>query len=259
MLRAWLVLAVIIGLALWRMATNRDRFRTFKNLVESTERKKFFRKWLIESFIRHVVTGLGALAVIGEWGALTRFPAAFTGLMNWLLQATGLSAEFFHAIGVVIVSAMAAGVVVGAVLPPLVMKLRGNNRLLVVGDISALLPRTPGEYGWTAALSINAGVGEEVMYRLALPLVLFQITGDGAVALLLAAVLFAAAHAYQGWIGLIATFVVGLFLTAIYLLAGSIWPVMLIHALIDLRTLVLMPALMRAFKVPLPQPAVATD
>ncbi len=254
MLKAWLVLAVIVGLAAWRTVSGRERFQKFKDFTQSSDRQNFFRKWLIASFIRHTVIGIGALAVIGELGALTRFPAAFIGPVNWLTQATGFSADLVHAFGTIVIAAIAAGMLIGAVLPPLVMKARGGGRMPIIGDIASLLPRTPGEYGWTAAMSINAGVGEEIMYRIALPLVLYRITGDAGVALILAALLFGAAHAYQGPVGIIASLIIGLLLTGIYLLAGSIWPVMLIHALIDLRTLVLMPALMRAFKIPLPQP-----
>jgi membrane protease YdiL (CAAX protease family) len=54
----------------------------------------------------------------------------------------------------------------------------------------------------------------------------------GAAALSL--VVFAAAHAYQGASGILATGVVGGLLTLVVLILGSLWPAMAVHALVDI-------------------------
>jgi membrane protease YdiL (CAAX protease family) len=48
-------------------------------------------------------------------------------------------------------------------------------------------------------------------------------------------------HLYQKAVGVLATTLLGLVFSIVYLLSGSIWVVIVIHALIDLRSLVLIP------------------
>jgi membrane protease YdiL (CAAX protease family) len=52
-------------------------------------------------------------------------------------------------------------------------------------------------------------------------------------AALLSALLFGAAHAYQGLAGVIRTGLFGLFFTAIVLLTRSLWPAIVLHAVVD--------------------------
>ena len=104
-----------------------------------------------------------------------------------------------------------------------------------------VIPRTPAEIRWGAVLSINAGLTEEIFFRLLMPLTWYALTGNALVALLISVVLFGVVHAYQGVIGVIATLAVGLALTLVYLATQQIWLAMLVHALIDLRALVFLP------------------
>jgi membrane protease YdiL (CAAX protease family) len=52
----------------------------------------------------------------------------------------------------------------------------------------------------------------------------------------LAAVAFGIAHAYQGVTGMIKTGVVGVIMGVLYLLSGSIWGPMLLHAMVDITS-----------------------
>lgn len=107
----------------------------------------------------------------------------------------------------------------------------------------ALMPRSRAEYGYVTLLSINAGVGEELFFRLLLPLLFVTITHDAAIAFGGAIIVFGLAHLYQGLAGVLVTALAGIVMTAIYVATGSIlWPI-LFHAVIDLRGLVLQPAL----------------
>jgi hypothetical protein len=54
----------------------------------------------------------------------------------------------------------------------------------------------------------------------------------GAAALSLA--LFAVAHLYQGWGGVLKTGIAGILFTAVVAISGSLWPAIAMHALIDL-------------------------
>lgn len=103
----------------------------------------------------------------------------------------------------------------------------------------AMLPRSRDErLGW-AALSVTAGVTEEVIWRgfgLGLLFALLPATHPAA-PIVLAAVAFGWAHLYQGAIGVLATAMIGGLLALLFWASGSLlWPIVL-HILIDLRVL----------------------
>ncbi|MBW8732872.1 MAG: CPBP family intramembrane metalloprotease, partial [Asticcacaulis sp.] len=109
--------------------------------------------------------------------------------------------------------------------------------------LAALLPRTGRERFWAGLIALNAGLSEELFFRLALPLLLATVTGQPALAFWLAVVIFGLGHAYQGLFGVIATTIIGALLGLIYLYSGNLWLVVGIHAGIDLWSLVVMPLL----------------
>ncbi|GAA4558849.1 CPBP family intramembrane glutamic endopeptidase [Planotetraspora kaengkrachanensis] len=105
-----------------------------------------------------------------------------------------------------------------------------------------LLPRTVAEHWYAAGLSVTAGVAEEIVYR-----GLLIAAGTGALGLstetaaFLALAVFVAGHLYQGRRGMLMVALVGLGLTVLYLRTGSLLLPILLHALIDLRGLLLSP------------------
>jgi len=58
-------------------------------------------------------------------------------------------------------------------------------------------------------------------------------------------VVFGLAHLYQGWVGILATAVIGAALAALYLGSGALWLAMAVHAAFDLFGLVIRPGLTR--------------
>jgi CAAX protease family protein len=102
------------------------------------------------------------------------------------------------------------------------------------GRTAAVLPHTPAEYRLFLAVSITAGVCEELLFRgyfFAMTSHWLTLAGSAIVS----AVVFGLGHAYQGWTGIVKTTVVGLVLGAIYIATGSlVWP-MILHALIDVQ------------------------
>ena len=96
-----------------------------------------------------------------------------------------------------------------------------------------LLPEDRGDRGLFALLSFSAGVGEEIVFRSYLIAVLATIF-SGWTAAAVAVLVFAAAHAYQGRLGMLRTAILGSILTAPLLVAGSIIPAMVAHTAIDL-------------------------
>jgi membrane protease YdiL (CAAX protease family) len=51
----------------------------------------------------------------------------------------------------------------------------------------------------------------------------------------LSVVLFGLAHAYQGAKGIVTTGIVGSLLTLVVLIFGSLWPAIVLHALLDIQ------------------------
>lgn len=98
-----------------------------------------------------------------------------------------------------------------------------------------LLPRTQEEQKAWTGVSVTAGVTEEFIFRgvLLYTLSLYMDVSNTTLALV-GGILFGIAHAYQGVRGVITTGVVGYGLSALYLGMGVLWPVMIIHALLDL-------------------------
>ncbi len=226
-----LVVAVLIVRAIGR---ERREYRRFRRLRSTDARVRVYRRWLVESML--VTGGLAALVLLAAWPYV---PLALRDIREWaplvpIVDVT--SGPAGPAIGI----AVAVVALVAMVLP--VILLRGRvDEVPVVGDVRALLPRTRRELGWGAALAVNAGVVEELLLRLALPALLFGVTGSGPAAFGLSILLFGALHLYQGWAGILVTTALGLVLTAVYVLTGSIvWPI-LVHAALDLRSLVLIP------------------
>src|SRR6185312_5823319 len=72
------------------------------------------------------------------------------------------------------------------------------------GSVEFLLPHTPGELRWFMALSVTAGVCEELLYRGYLTWLVASFVGLPA-SVALVAIAFGGAHAYQGVSGIIKT------------------------------------------------------
>ena len=117
----------------------------------------------------------------------------------------------------------------------------------------ALLPRTARERWLFAGVAVTAGICEEVIFRgfgLAYVRWLWPSAPQWALVVTVGAG-FGLAHLYQGPRGVVLTGIIGGYLTWTVFASGSLWPAMLIHALIDLRVL----ALRRLDLPPSPEPA----
>ena len=71
------------------------------------------------------------------------------------------------------------------------------------------------------------------------------VTGNVIAAFAVAAIVFGLVHVYQGWVGVLATTVLGGVFTGVYLLAGNLALPMALHAGFDLLGLVVRPTLTR--------------
>jgi membrane protease YdiL (CAAX protease family) len=104
----------------------------------------------------------------------------------------------------------------------------------------ALLPRTTAERRLFTLVGVTAGVCEEWLYRGFLLAVVAAVGGGGLpepVLVAIGALAFGLAHAYQGLAGIVSTGVLGGVMAGLYLGTGSLLLPVVLHALVDLRFL----------------------
>lgn len=103
------------------------------------------------------------------------------------------------------------------------------------GRLEPMLPRGASEARAFNALSITAGICEEILYRGYLIAYLKTAIGIWP-AVFLSSVVFGLGHSYQGGTGVIKTGLVGLVMAGLYLVSGSLLAPMLLHAVLDLAS-----------------------
>lgn len=97
------------------------------------------------------------------------------------------------------------------------------------------LPHTAEEFKMFVFLALSVGLWEEIFWRGYLPWFLgHDINQD--LALIVSCALFGVAHLYQGWRGVVLTGLIGLVFAGVYVLTGSLWVSMVLHALTLLST-----------------------
>jgi membrane protease YdiL (CAAX protease family) len=247
------VLAAILllsCLALLWFYVRRDltEYASFKLLTETADRQRRYLTWARKSFLLFACTAIACLAILGRLRTLKTLPPEFNALADQLRAmipaAQVPSAGFMVGFG----GALLAGLLGGIIVASMIAKKRNRNSgPIMIGDIESLLPRNAPETACTALLSLNAGLCEELFFRLLLPLLLTLTIGNATAAFAIAAFIFGLAHIYQGAIGVIATTILGLVFTGIYLWTGSLWIAMCVHAGFDLIGLVIRPTITRAF------------
>ncbi|MDB4950568.1 MAG: hypothetical protein JWM27_3217 [Gemmatimonadetes bacterium] len=149
-----------------------------------------------------------------------------------------------------IVLPIIVGMTMGALLPVIILRMKARKDPTgpaPAGPLDAIaffLPRTRRERWWFAAVCVTVGVCEEIIFRGfliryfgSLPFVHVGLAG----AVLLSAAIFGMDHGYQGWKGILGTFVLALVMTALFFVTGSLWVPIVVHALLDLRVLLILP------------------
>ncbi len=98
---------------------------------------------------------------------------------------------------------------------------------------SSLIARTPAGYVLTFILVVVVAVSEETIFRGYLILRLATVTRSRAAAVLISTAIFSLGHGYEGALGVVAVFFIGLYLALVYLWRGSLVASMTIHFLQD--------------------------
>jgi membrane protease YdiL (CAAX protease family) len=103
-----------------------------------------------------------------------------------------------------------------------------------IGTLRPLLPHTAAEARWFTALSVTAGVCEEIAYR---GFLMAYFAALGLIpAILLSTLAFGLAHAYMGTAPAVRAGLIGLVVAALYWWTASLWSPMLLHAVADVTS-----------------------
>ena len=153
-----------------------------------------------------------------------------------------LGLVFPNQLGWIILLALLVGVVLSIFL------LRRSPKALAamrrsLESSSILLPSTPSERKWFAVSAITAGICEELLYRGFLmsyiPSNFPMFAGQFIFISIISGLIYGLSRAYLGLKGIIQTALTGFSFAIVYFLSGSLIPAMLVHTLVELRTLVL--------------------
>jgi uncharacterized protein len=201
--------------------------------TDAGARRSFYRRLLVLEW------GLAVLASI-VWSSAPGVDAAAVGL-RWPQSWPGPWTIALVVLVVLFVLVSTRALRGGALLeaPPVRRPGEGRHSEPPGQAALALLPRTPAERRLFTVVGVTAGVCEEWLYRGFFLAVVAALLGgaDTWLLVLVAAAAFGLAHAYQGRAGVLTTGVLGGVMAALYLQTGSLLLPVLLHALIDLRFL----------------------
>ena len=223
---ASVVLALLLVNTLFAGSRPYRRFASFRS---SWKRRRLMRKWLNQSAIFFGSLSVVSLAV--GWQHISL-------LVRDARELPGLNTPW-------------AWLVVGALtlialLAPLrFARVTKKGRLQVprVMELSVLLPRNRQELRLTAALGANAAVVEELLFRLALPTLVYAVTRNALLALAISTLLYAGLHAYRGLTGILSTLLTGALFAALFVLTGTVLVPILVHGIFEFRTMVAVPVI----------------
>ena len=110
-------------------------------------------------------------------------------------------------------------------------------------SVGALLPDSRQERLWWGAVSVGAGISEELVFR---GFLLYYFTAyvlhlNTPEKVLLTSLFFGLAHTYQGWRGAVNAGILGLVFAGLYVMTGSLLLPVVIHAAVDTRALLIFP------------------
>ncbi|HEX2167877.1 MAG TPA: CPBP family intramembrane glutamic endopeptidase [Longimicrobiales bacterium] len=135
------------------------------------------------------------------------------------------------ALNAIRIAALAAALTIAGVAVLFAFKFAGVREPALVRQ---LMPVTPRDRLLFVAVSLTAGICEEIVFRGFLIHVIYGASGSLALALILSSGVFGVAHAYQQPTGALRAGLLGLILALPLVITGSIIPSIIAHAAIDL-------------------------
>ena len=214
----------------WEMRRYRQREAQLSAADKAAERLTDYRKTIAILWTTTALVGM--LLAQGALSAEQLFLVPRFGLLGTALALIGCALLLFQARGYASPE-LEAGQTPDREQEQARQQLRAKTRDQL-GHIEPLMPRSRRELGWFYGLSLSAGFCEEVLFRGFLVAVLTPALGFWGAALV-STLAFGYGHIYQGGLyGFVRTATVGAVMMLIVYLSGSIWPAVLLHAVIDL-------------------------
>lgn len=237
---------------MWKLA-RQDNLRGAR--IKCSHRRMPWDFWLIFLFLAVAIPWRGharlkrllAMQEVGErqkirlYVVTIAFQWALTIVVAWRAFARGLTLRqlgLAHTDFTTLLGIGVAGAGILATLHWANLKRLGRSNLPAAESLRSLavrlMPRTAAERVPYFCLAITAGICEEFVYRGFAMASLEQWGVPGVGTVFLIAILFGLAHAYQGKNGIFGTMVLGILFGFITLGTGSIFPVILWHAAMDI-------------------------
>lgn len=227
-----------------RLLLRIKRFQCFHKQTSARPfiRERYYLVVIMQEWLWAVLVGIAI--------TLTSAPLADFGLVapaNW-----GVTLSLI-AVGL-------ASFTVGLAILMLRLKKPRKTRMVArIAPIRHILPRTGRERWLWIALSISAGICEEVVFRGFLTWYFLQVgamlgwpTSSSwpafIIALTLSTLIFGLNHAYQGKLGILRTTLIGAACAYCYALTGSLLFPVILHALIDTRNAFAAPRLLELWE-----------
>ncbi len=234
------LLAVSLAALAWLHRRGRRRFDRFRGIEDSADRRRSYLRWAAHGLLSNLGIPLLGLALLGRIDAIWSFPEEFAGL--------AMTLPYFSLSDPTSVPALLIGLPLGGTLS-IWIALRGPAPRARRGyDLTPMLPRNRAELRAVLPLVLNAGISEEIYFRLYLPLLLVLCGVPDWAAFLIALAIFAAIHRYQGWLGIVLTGVGGAAFTFCYLGSWGLMLPILLHLTANLNALVLRPGVRMRFR-----------
>jgi uncharacterized protein len=217
----------VIALALVFVAPAWDYFET-KRLKASADPRRRVR-WYAKIIVFSWIFALGTCAAFG-WKSVFRIAAS----ASWLPEG--------H-----IVRVLVAGALIGGMAAQVVMLLAIHASEKTRAKIAEalrpmyfILPVTREERRWWIAVSLTAGVCEEIVYRgFLIPYFMVHANLPVTLAIIASSLVFGMAHIYQGLRGAIGAALLGMVFAVLFVMTGNLWVPITLHALIDARLLLM--------------------
>lgn len=155
---------------------------------------------------------------------------------TWAAVGIGVPGGWAFWVGIVVVAALATALGRQVAVVRGSAEARAQVRKQFRGVSALIVPHDKLERRMWVGLSLTAGFCEEVLYRGFL--MWYSMTWlPEAVAVLVSAIVFGVAHLYLGWgIGVLRATVMGVVLGAAYLLTGTLWVPIVLHAAVDVTS-----------------------
>jgi len=172
--------------------------------------------------------------ILGKWSLLA--------VCVWLIRKNGIRlSDFGEKVGSLPRTLIVSGLLLSIIALLVIVSKRQIRKpsteqlSKAVGKVRRLIPVNGRERNLFVAVALTAGLCEEFLYRgWLLGLIGYALTSLWA-GLLLSAILFGVAHAYQGRNGIVSTSVLGIVFGLMFIASGSLLPGQVLHIVIDLN------------------------